>query len=94
MQRLQTALSSMELEGFGTVALSFSSGGVRFPQDGTGFKELCKMADETLYRVKEGGRRGCAFFEETGAGADRSAREGRPRHDGSTTDADPAARDA
>lgn len=56
MQRLQTALSSMELEGFGTVALSFSSGGVRFPQDGTGFKELCKMADETLYRVKEGGK--------------------------------------
>lgn len=56
MKRLQGALASMELEGFGTVALSFSSGGVCFPKDGADFKELCKMADDALYRVKEDGK--------------------------------------
>ncbi len=56
MKRLQQALTSIELEGYGRVALSFSSGGVRFPQDGADFEKLCKMADETLYRVKEDGK--------------------------------------
>ncbi|WP_301097909.1 GGDEF domain-containing protein [uncultured Desulfovibrio sp.] len=86
---INEALSSPE----GAVPPLSISVGVAFSR--AGFPDsLYGDADSALYRVKEGGRRGCAFFEETGAGADRSAREGRPRHDGSTTDADPAARDA
>lgn len=54
--RLRGQLASMELEGFGEVSLGFSSGGARFPQDGTDFKELCRLADEALYRVKEDGK--------------------------------------
>ena len=56
MERLEKKLSAIELEEFGEVALSFSAGGARYPQDGSTFVELCKLADDALYRVKADGK--------------------------------------
>ena len=56
MERLRRKLSVIELEDFGEVALSFSAGGGCYPQDATTFDELCKRADDALYRVKEDGK--------------------------------------
>lgn len=56
IERLKERLSVMELEDFGEVPLSFSAGGAKYPQDGSTFTELCKAADEALYRVKEDGK--------------------------------------
>lgn len=69
-----------------SVGVAFSDAG--FPDS------LYGDADSALYRVKERGRRGCAFFEELNAEAARSARAGRLRHDGDGADAAPAAPDA
>ncbi|MBD5558635.1 MAG: GGDEF domain-containing protein [Desulfovibrio sp.] len=69
-------------------ALSISVG-VAFSRQG--FPDsLYGDADSALYRVKEGGRRGCAFFEDMSAGAARSARSRRLREPA----ADPAERQA
>ena len=56
MERLEKKLSTIELEEFGEVALSFSAGGARYPQDGSTYVELCKYADEALYKVKADGK--------------------------------------
>ena len=56
MERMEKKLSEIELEEFGTVPLSFSAGGARYPQDGNTFEELCKAADDALYRVKADGK--------------------------------------
>lgn len=56
MKRLKEALSEIELEEFGTVSLSFSAGGAAYPQDGVTFEDLCKAADDALYRVKADGK--------------------------------------
>lgn len=56
MKRLQRALSEIELPQFGKVTLSFSAGGATYPQDGVTFEDLCKTADDALYRVKADGK--------------------------------------
>lgn len=56
MEHLKTNLSDMELEEFGNVPLSFSAGGAQYPQGGSTFTDLCKQADEALYRVKADGK--------------------------------------
>lgn len=56
MKRLQRALSEIELPQFGKVPLSFSAGGATYPQDGVTFEDLCKTADDALYRVKADGK--------------------------------------
>lgn len=56
MKRLKEVLSEIELEEFGTVSLSFSAGGAAYPQDGVTFEDLCKAADDALYRVKADGK--------------------------------------
>lgn len=64
MERLQKKLSSIELDGEGEVSLFFSAGGARYPQDGTTFAELCKLADQALYRVKAEGKGSYGWYEE------------------------------
>ena len=64
MERLQKKLSSIELDGAGEVQFSFSAGGARYPQDGTTFKELCKLADQALYRVKAEGKGSFVWYED------------------------------
>jgi len=43
---------------WGTVQLSASLGYALYPQDGSGATELLRLADQTMYRVKTGGRGG------------------------------------
>lgn len=77
----------------GTVPPLSVSVGVAFSR--AGFPDsLYGDADSALYRVKESGRRGCAFFEEMSAEAARSAREGRLHHDAGETGAAPTTPDA
>lgn len=56
MERLKEKLSDIELENYGEVPLSFSAGGAKYPDDGITFMELCKLADDALYRVKAEGK--------------------------------------
>ena len=56
MDRLRQSLADIELEEFGIVPLSFSAGGACYPQDALSFNDLCKLADDALYHVKEDGK--------------------------------------
>ena len=44
--------------------VSISVGIARFPEDGTEFTELYKLADKALYYVKQNGKRGYHFFKD------------------------------
>ena len=56
MDELRVKLSAIELDSFGNVPLSFSSGGACYPQDAQSFTDLCNKADEALYCVKKDGK--------------------------------------
>ena len=56
MKEIAKKLSSVELEGFGSVSTSFSAGAASYPADGANYEELCNAADEALYEVKESGK--------------------------------------
>jgi diguanylate cyclase (GGDEF)-like protein len=56
MNRLAKRLSSIELDGYGPVPMSFSAGGARCPEDGRNFNMLCGQADDAVYRVKKDGK--------------------------------------
>lgn len=72
MEHLKEALSGIELEEFGEVSLSFSAGGARCPQDGATFVELCKLADEALYKVKADGKGNYYWYQSDSRSANLS----------------------
>lgn len=51
------------------IPLGTSIGAVFIPDDGTDFAELMRKADKALYKVKHGGKHGCAFFGEENSSA-------------------------
>ncbi len=48
-----------------SIPLGTSIGAVFVPDEGTDFTDLCHKADKALYKVKQGGKHSCAFYEET-----------------------------
>ncbi|MBR2179351.1 MAG: diguanylate cyclase [Selenomonadaceae bacterium] len=44
------------------IPLGTSIGAVFVPDEGTDFSSLCHKADQALYKVKQNGKHGCAFF--------------------------------
>ena len=46
------------------IPLGTSIGAVFVPDEGTDFSILCQKADQALYKVKQNGKHGCAFFGE------------------------------
>lgn len=56
MAVLRARLSEIELDGYGSVPLSYSAGGACYPQHADHYEALCKCADDALYRVKKAGK--------------------------------------
>ncbi|MBR1398381.1 MAG: diguanylate cyclase [Selenomonadaceae bacterium] len=48
-----------------SIPLGTSIGAVFAPNEGTDFVTLCKKADQALYKVKQNGKHGCAFYGPT-----------------------------
>ncbi|TPG44308.1 EAL domain-containing protein [Roseomonas nepalensis] len=71
-KRLVGALSQPFDLGFAEVTISLSVGVALFPEDGATAEEVLRAADIALYRAKEGGRAGFAFFH---AGMDEEVRQ-------------------
>jgi len=53
---VRECLSSIELDGYGSVSSSFSAGGACYPADGNNYEEICNAADSAMYQVKESGK--------------------------------------
>ena len=47
------------------IPIGTSIGAVFVPDEGTNFMKLYHKADQALYKVKQAGKHGCAFYEET-----------------------------
>ena len=56
------------------IPLGASIGAVAVPEEGTEFSELYRKADKALYRVKQNGKHGYAFFHGETAPAEEAAR--------------------